>query len=266
MRNLLIRSFMFIFIFCCSTLKAADAQIKKIIQVAADDWCPVTCALDDKDKPGILVEILNLALAESNFQIKYNVLNWPRAVEMAQAGEIHGILGAYKSDAPNFLFSKTSPLLSRDCFFAAPNSLKNKDWKYTDLKSLTGLEVGIVYGYSYGTQLDQFKESKEGKQIFKTVGGDNPLEQNIQKLKKSRINLLLENDLVIKYKATTMQKTDFDLASKGCVSDKEIFIALSPNKKVLEDNQKIISAIDIFLASKNGKNEVDRIIKKYVTK
>jgi len=229
---------------------------KNEIILASDDWCPMTCVESNKQGRGLVTDIVEEALKGSSYRFRYKMINWARAIEMAKKNEIQGILGAYKSDVPDFLFSDQPQVVSHDCFYG----LAEKKWKYDNFDSLLGKKVGIINGYSYGEQLDQYKVSDSGKKIFFETSGDEPLMQNLNKVQAQRLDFILENELVINYNKMSGDPAFKKLVSYGCLSSKEIYAAFNKNDP---RNSEVVRIISKFMSSKNGQKKVKELIKKY---
>lgn len=248
----------FIFLIFLSFLNSAysnDTKNSGRLVLAADDWCPFTCTETNSQGLGIVPDIVKEALSGSSFEMKYKMMNWARSIEMAKQNDIQGILGAYKSDVPQFLFSNKPQVISRDCIYG----LSHKKLNYTVLKSLKDKKVGIVNGYSYGEEVDQFKASEDGKKIFFETSGDDPLKQNIKKILAERIDFILENELVIKYSA--LHDTDVKkLKSFACLSPKEIYAAFN---NVDTRNAEVIKILNKFMESKKGQSFIKATLLKY---
>ncbi len=227
------------------------------IQLAADEWCPVTCSPENKAGRGILYDIVFEALKNSNFTIEYNFLSWARASQMVEKNKLNGLIGVYDTDFPQL--ELTEPVIeSKDCLYGLNSNTKLKPWQYASLNSLVGLKVGTINGYGYGAQIDQFKVTEQGKLIFEDAVGDSAVRQNLKKLQNSRIDFILENQIVINYlksqKATPENMTDYH-----CMDKKKIYIAFNN----LKENKKIIQLINQFIKSKNSSLTIEKIKNKY---
>lgn len=230
-----------------------SAKNKKVI-LASDEWCPFFC-YENNQATGILTELIKEALHGSNFDLEIKVINWARAVEMAKQGEISGLIGAYKDDVPNFLFSVLPPYSSSDCFYG----LSNNKFIYQGIKSLNNQRVGIINSYGYGAEIDSYKVTEAGKKIFFEVSGEDPLIQNLSKLEAGRLDLIIENQAVINHLAKKNEKYK-KITSKGCLKEKEVHIAFSPVK---EENKEVVTLFSNYLKSKKGQKKINELKKKY---
>lgn len=237
-----------------SILSVYPAMGKTKVILASDEWCPFYC-VNTTVGPGVLPEILNEAFKNSDYELEVKNIIWSRALDMANKAKINGIIGCYKEDAPDFLYPKIAPAVSRDCYY----SKKQDNWKYTGSDSLLGKKVGIVNSYSYGAETDSLKITEMGKKIFIEVTGDTPLLQNIKKLDAGRLDLILENEAVINFLKSNKNQ-DTNLISHGCNSDKEIYFAFSPKHP---ESPSILKIVNNFLSSTKGKSFSKKTILKY---
>lgn len=197
----------------------------KNLSLRADEWCPFNC-VPKSDKPGYLIEIAEQAFKTEGFSIDYSTLNWSRAILESRNGKYNGIVGAFKSDAPDFVFPNVPLGKVKNCFYTDAKST----WKFDGLKSLKGQRIGLIQDYSYDEEFDKYAETnKENSNLIDIVSGDEPLSINIKKVKAGRISALLESQSVLEYYLYDNQLEPLRLA--GCFpksSDKDVYIAFSP--------------------------------------
>lgn len=155
----------------------------KIISTS-DIWKPYAI----NDNSGLGVEILEEALKTQNLIIKHNSKPWKRALEDIVFKEADLILNIWKTQEREsmFLFSKPYGI----------NSLKfikryKHVFEYENLNSLNGKRIGIMHGYGYPNYFLKYKKIK--------LDETNSLKHNLKKLAISRIDLVLEDELVAKY-------------------------------------------------------------------
>lgn len=232
------------FLFIAQTVTAQE------VTLLADEWCPYTC-LPDTDKPGILVEVGEKIFADSPAKFNFQLLNWSRAVKDVRVGKSQGLLGAYISDAPDFIFHSRPILFSQMCFY----SKSDEDWEFTGFDSLSKRVISVINGYSYGEEFDRYM-LKHPRNII-NIAGDKLLERELLMLQKKRINTILEDRFVFGQKAK-----QFGLESKGCLAKEGVYIAFSPadelRSKVLAD------WVDKQMAKLRTQGEIELILKKYL--
>lgn len=69
----------------------AFAETKEVV-LAADRWCPINCGENDPMQ-GFMIDIARLALHPAGYRVRYIEMPWQRALAMARAGEINGVVG-----------------------------------------------------------------------------------------------------------------------------------------------------------------------------
>ncbi len=206
------------------------------ITIRADDWCPYTCQ-PDSDKPGFLIEIAQYLFGKKGDVVDYQVMPWARAILETREGRYHSIAGAFKGDAPDFIFPENELAISVSALFAK----QEKSWKFKDISSLESIAVGVIRDYSYGEQLDQYIEKhKKDTQKIQIVSGDNALELNIKKLILGRIDVFLEDPSVMSdYLAH--HPLQEKIVNIGTVSHDKIYIAFSPHFPASREYAQILS-------------------------
>jgi len=211
----------FVTIFCMVN----DSSGEQIILVA-DEWCPYNCSPDSENK-GYMIDLATQIFGESGHTVKYIPINWSRSIIKAREGRYHGIIGASKAEAPDFIYTK-EPLGLVDSHFWVK---KGDPWRYTGIKSLKDRWLGVIQDYDYGKKLGDYINKNQGKFAVQIRAGDDALDILIKKLEHGRINTLNEDKNVFLYKTKLLKKTNmFDDAGNDLtpVETNYIYIAFSP--------------------------------------
>jgi polar amino acid transport system substrate-binding protein len=200
--------------------------------IGGDPWCPFTCQ-QESDKPGILIEIAKKIFADAGHSVTYQTLAWSRAVSETREGQIAGVAGALKSDAPDFVFPTASAVSQKSCFYVK----KSSQWKFKDVTSFRGHSLGAVKDYTYGDPLDGFIASQdpEAKKID-FVTGTGTTKKLFKKLAAGRNDMIVEDQSVAAYNlANDAELKGVDVAEAGCLRAVPLYVAFSPhNPKSLE--------------------------------
>jgi polar amino acid transport system substrate-binding protein len=202
------------------------AQPKEVI-LAADRWCPINCGENDPQQ-GFMVDVARLALRKFDYTVRYIEMPWPRAIAMARAGEIHGIVGAYKDDAPDLLFADP-PLMviSGNTMFTRVES----DWIFKGVESLNSVKLGIVKGYAYGDGItDYINKNLTDPTRINMLAGDSPVERNIKLLLHGRIDVVTGSPPVIWHIAKELQVSKLLREAGQAGTPKNCYIAFSPRR------------------------------------
>lgn len=238
----------FLWLFIINQICFADT-----ITIAADSWCPINCDTSDINI-GIMVEIAQTVFRDAGHQIEYKIMPWSRAIHEARIGKINGIIGAFKGDAPDFVFPENELLsISSNSIFVR----KRSKWKFDNINSLSLLKLAVIQDYDYGEELNKY--ILNNKNIY-IISGINPLERGIKMIHSGRVDAIVECAPVFWYTVSKMG-LDNDFKCLGKVSPPEkCFIAFSPNIEKSISYAKILSDGVSILVSNGG---YKKILKKY---
>jgi polar amino acid transport system substrate-binding protein len=221
-------------VYCCEVMCSwAD-----VISLRADVWCPYNCAPDSL-QPGILIEIAKIVFGRAGHTIDYQILNWARAKLDIKEGKITGIVGMAKDaeTEPEYVFGDNEQAVSQFCYFVRAES----NWQFQGISSLTTEVLGVINGYGYYPELDEYIAQNKGTSKVSAVGGDDALKPNIQKLLKERLSVIVEDKLVMEYTLKEMGVAD-KVKNAGCIdSQDKIHIAFSKANPKAPEYAKILS-------------------------
>lgn len=201
------------------------------VTVLSDAWYPVN-GNPNASKPGYMVEIARTILAKHGHALDYRIAPWKRSILEVRRGDADCIIGAYKTDAPDFIFPDNA--WGKAAFNIYTKS--DSTWVYQGLAKLDEIRIGVIEGYSYSPELDQYIVEKRTAANVQVTSGDNALEQNIRKLFANRL------DAIISFKPVVMEKlaqlksdskleSDSELKLAGTLETPQLlYIACSPNK------------------------------------
>lgn len=233
----------------CTSVKADK------ITIAADSWCPFNCQ-PGAELPGFMVEVAKRAFSAKGHEVVYLEVNWSRAIQEARKGNLTAIIGAFKGDAPDFVFPDHELAVLGNTFFVH----KENDWTYQGLDSLKRIQLAAINGYDYGDELRGYIQ-ESGSASVTLLGGDQyPLRRGIRMLSLRRVDALVEADPVFWYNANLLGKADqFKVAGRASEPMKS-YIAFSPRLPESEDYARILSE---GIASMRASGELDEILAKY---
>ena len=242
----------FLVLACLSLPSYAVVKVK----IATDPWCPYVCEQQD-DKPGILLEIAQQAFAEKGYLAEFVLLNWARAIKKARQGEVQGIIGAYRSDSPDFIFGTEHLATSQMCFYSRPDD----NWQYSDLSSLDDRVISLINGYSYGDLFDTYvlQQQAMGRNTLIKAYGKETLKQRIALLNNNKLNTIIEDNRVIDWVNRQLDK-DQQLKLAGCLSPDKLYIAFSPNSNL---SPRLSRALDLGIKSLRQSGKLQQILNKY---
>ena len=243
-------SFLFLQLFISTVISHAEP-----ITLAADEWCPYNCDPSSAE-PGYMIEIVKEVFKGKGHEIQYSIMPWARAIEESRAGRQTGIIGAFKSDAPDFIFPDRDFGDSGSIFYVK----KGSTWNYSDIASLEKVSIAVIQDYSYNDDVDPYiAKHKDDSGRVQIGTGDNALEKNVNKLLSGRVSAVLEDshvmDHFLKKSALVNQ-----VSRAGGINPEKVYIAFSPVNSRSKEYAHMLSE-GINALEKSGK--LKEILAKY---
>ncbi len=225
------------------------------IKLAADEWMPFNG--DGKTETGYMIDIAKIVFEKAGYTLSYEVTPWARAIEETRGGNYDAIIGAYKSDAPDFIFPENEQGFGGNTFFVK----KGSKWKFNGIKSLEGIKIGVIQDYAYSDDLDKYiKLNQKDKTKIDFSFGTKPAENNIKKLIAGQVDAIVDDMNVVKFAANKLNVFDLiELAGSAGEPD-NMYIAFSPKNPKSKDYAAILSK-GISELRKSG--ELKKILAKY---
>lgn len=221
----MMRALLFAFAAACA-LYPLTAPAAETVTIVADHWCPYNCE-PGSERPGFMIEIAQKAFARYDITVKYNVMPWSRAIDQTRKGEYTAIVGASRSDAPDFVFPAIAQGWMQNKFYVKTGS----SWRFEGMDSLGKISLGVVADYAYGDMLDAYvKAKKSDLKYVQPISGDDALAINVKKLMAGRIGALVEDKHVMNYHLARNSLT-WKISEVGDVpssKQSDLFIAFSP--------------------------------------
>jgi polar amino acid transport system substrate-binding protein len=234
------------------TLSTASSGHADTITLRADIWCPYNCD-PNSDSPGFMIEIARQVFESAGHSVDYELLNWARAVDETRVGKHNAIIGAYKSEVPDFIFPENALGQAVDMFY----TIEGSSWYFENTASIKGSVIGIIKGYSYGDELDEY--IGKNKKQFAILHGDDAFERNLEMLYLGRVNALIENQFVMNNYLKN-NKSRKPIIEAGMVNRENVYIAFSPKNPNSKTYARILSdGINTLRAS----GELKIILAKY---
>ena len=206
------------------------------ITLVADEWCPYNCTPGD-EKPGFLVEIVKEVFEPQGFTVEYKIVPWARAIRDTRTGRYSAILGAIRSEAPDFHYPDGAGFFAGTQAFVKAGS----PWKYDGPRSLDDVTLGVILDYSYGATADKYiaQHRSDTKRVQLSTGED-ALEKNVAKLLQDRVSVLLEDPAVMRYFLDRTNQTGA-VAQAGVLENTEVFVAFGPREEHAAEHAKMLS-------------------------
>jgi polar amino acid transport system substrate-binding protein len=228
----------------CAPAMATDLNV-----VHSGNWPPYA----DASLPGqgLAVEIVTTALKRAGYTTYVRIDSLDRILEGGALGVYDVFATPWYTDARNRYLDYSEPYLQSRIRFI---KRKDKDFSFHSLDDLKGVMVGTVKDYAYS---EKFNDSRD---IIKIP--ENNLIQNLLKLTQGRIDLTLDDELVLQYEINrymphSMSELEFlptPLAVRG------IHIGVSRENP---DHAKIVAAFNKAIRDMKKDGSFDTIVAKH---
>jgi polar amino acid transport system substrate-binding protein len=238
------------------SITSFDAFAKdKILLLKSDLWCPYAC--DEKAvNKGIVVDMVTMILEKKGYKIKYSNVNYARALKENREGEIDGVVGCAKEDAPDFIFPKTHQLEASYHYFKK----KGGKFKFENLDSVKNMKIGVINSYTYDSTTTDLVSKKHPSYVV--VSGDLGLGQLLKMVDNNNIDAFVENDFVLSNFLTDgkIDRNKYQLAGTPKQVSQKITVGFSPKKG---ESKKLAELIDSGMKELKKSGELNKIISKY---
>ncbi|MEQ9545370.1 MAG: transporter substrate-binding domain-containing protein [Marinobacter sp.] len=222
----------------CPPSKAADTQDQgthsaprvipdhQVITIGADPWCPHNCTAGEQHE-GYMIDITREVLEAAGYEVEYLNVSWARALQMTREGLLDAVVGAFTTDAPDFVFPNEPQGRSHIAMYTPADS----QWLYRGLGSLTDQTLLAINGYSYSTELDDYIQTHADKpsRVW-VISGPSPLNRAIYLLDQHRADVYPEDVYVM----TWVLKDHAGFLpprNAGLLQKTDTYVAFSPAKE-----------------------------------
>ncbi len=218
----------------------------KII-LASGEWAPFVS--ENLLHEGIVSRIVRESFESEGYEVKFEYRPWNRSIEETKNGKWHGTLPWLKNEERENYFYFSEPIAYQQYVVFYHN---NQIFTWDNISDFQGFTVGVVDGYSYGTEFDD--AIKEGQIAVETTTNDS---QNFQKLLAERLDLVL-CEINVGYdiieKLTSADAGNITHAPKS-VNEEALYLLLS---KEVEENDDLIVIFNQGLQALTESGKVDQ--------
>ncbi len=239
---------------------ASTGQTKEpplTVVLAATDWCPYSCANSDVtgNRRGLVVDYLEEIFKQLGLELTVQFYPWSRAVSLARRGDqVHGLLSAVHSEAPDLLFSQVPTMSYRTCVFTRRDS----SWQFASPSSLEQLRLGYIQGYGYGGFVDEFIAKHHKSEQLMGITGTGGVIQLSRILLAERIDGFVSDPLVVAY---DLRHQDYHLKVSACFDEQPFHLSLNPR---LTWAQGLMNRIDASFELQSSKEVLSEMITEYL--
>lgn len=186
-----------------------------------------------------MVDIAREVFSKAGYTVEYVNISWARALQMTREGQLDAVVGAFTTDAPDFVFPDTPQGRSTIALYTHPDNR----WTYDGLVSLRNQKLLVINGYSYTSELDSYIEENQANQDrVWVISGPSPLDRAIYLLNRHRTDIFAEDVYVMSWWAKNNNKAIPPSRNAGLVGETEAFVAFSPKRKDASSLAELLSA------------------------
>lgn len=229
-----------------STLRAEGLDI-----VYSGKWPPYA----DSSLPGqgLAVELVTTALQRAGYDTFLHIDSLDRILEGGKLGVYDVFATPWYSDERNRYLDYSKPYLESYIRFIKK---KDTEFEFNDFSDLGGMMIGIVENYAYD---EEFNHSRNLIKI-----GERNLIQNLLKLTQGRLDLTLDDELVLQYEINKYMPNsmkDLEILPRP-LAVRGIHIGVSRENP---DHAKIVAAFNKAIAGMKKDGSYDKIIQQHYT-
>jgi len=210
---------------CSFPLVYQSPVAAETIRIRADEWLPYNGPSSQKP-PGYMIEMASAIAKTAGHTIDYRHIPWDDALEGVRAGRFDCVVGATRTDAPDFSFPDQHWGLSSVAFYA----LAESTWRYNGVASLEGIRLGVIPDYSYSDELDPYIEAHgdDPTRVIKVTSGGRVAMSAASRLVSGKMDVFVEDPNVMRQTLRSLE-LDQRIVERGrAKEDDPIFIACTP--------------------------------------
>lgn len=219
------------------------------LQLGLEHWPPYQDRYQQNH--GVAAEIVVTALQRAGYRTSGRFDNWSNTLQGTGIGVLDVIVAGWYSDRRNEQFAYSEPYLYNRITFI---KRKGKNHHYNSLNDLRGVLIGTVSQYAYGKEFD------ESNLLIKLPA--NHVIQNLSLLQQGKIDLTLDDELVLRHQLQTYMpgtSDQFEFLPKA-LTTRGLHMLVSRKRA---DHDEIVTAFNEAIAEMKQDGSFDRIVKKY---
>lgn len=216
----------------------STSALSDTLRIATDEWCPYDCiASQNQGKVGYLGDLLVETLEAKGHKVEFVEVSYSRGLQLVREGKLDGTMACYREEAPDFVYPDFALGKSNTTFF----SLKGSNWRYTGKESLEQAElIGVIKGYDYVDPTVMAHLNQHPKNVL-AITGEKPLERLLEMLINGRLTTVIEDKIVLQYKAQQMGKADQIIVSGTTDVAIDVYTSFSPKNPKSAEYAQIVS-------------------------
>jgi len=207
-----------------------------VITIRADSWPPFNGEAGSS-RPGYMVEVATAVFEKAGYRVDYQTMPWSRAIERTRAGEFDAVVGAFRTDVPDFIFPRVAMGMAETIVLVR----KGTTWRYDGIDSLAKVKVGVVKDYSYGKTMDDYVRAHAADPgRIEIIYGEDVAVRNLRKLAMGRIDAMVDVRTVLDY-AIAREGLAGRFIEAGTISRDDVHVAFSPRRPTSRTYAELLS-------------------------
>ncbi|OUR97928.1 hypothetical protein A9Q84_06955 [Halobacteriovorax marinus] len=231
---------------------------RKLLKVAAVDWCPQICPENENGRKGYLYDIMEEVFKEGPYKVETEFFPWSRAIHFVKHGKYDMLLSPAKEEAPDLTYHNTPIGYQTHCFWTR----KKSSWNYKGANSLVNKKLIIYRDHSYGKLLKKYL-SNPVKNTFFTLSYDKTyINRAIGMVSRKRADTFIFTvNSVFDFLKKSKTYNVGDLKISGCLKKDPLWFGLNPNKEM--ESKKLAKFIDSRIEELKRKGYYTKVLNKY---
>lgn len=222
--------------FAISQVPLASGETIKLV---ADPWCPYNCE-PGTDRSGFMVKIARQVFQAQGYEVEYQQRPWVRALQETRDGNFHGVIGATRLEAPDFVFPDLEQGKMANAFW----TLADSPWQFQESGSLEGTQLAVIAGFSYGEAIERMLLDERYRPYITELHGASPLKNGLKMLERGRIQVLLEDEHVMRYQLQQTGQAQYFKQAGYVPAEPDavrVYIAFSPAHETSVDYARLLT-------------------------
>ncbi len=228
---------------------AAEQKQLETLSVVTLNWEPFYA--ESLPDGGLVSDIVRASFKHSGYDITIKFIPWDRALDSSAKAKADVLMGLWFAEERTKIYHFSEPFLANRLVFV---KAAGDDFEFNGIESLHGKKVGTIRKYVY---LKSFLDDPQIEKI--PVSG---LAANLKKVAKGRVDLTLDDEIVIKdlINRELPQLKDKLSFTRNALEEKPLYIASSLQHP---HGKQIISAFNKGLAQIRADGTYENLLKKH---
>lgn len=237
----------------------------KTLKVCYDQWPPMTI-FPTKEAPerGVVIDMVEQIYSSKGYALEYFEVPLARGLDMVAEGLCDML--------PEYVYSKNSEKgfsYAGEATFSYASAFvvrKNDPWRYQGIQSLNGKRIATGPGWDYSSMSASYQnyidDPKNANFVEVIAGYDDVVDRIFQMIKEKRVDLYVDNELVLQYVLNQLNLNDDLVVVHPGLEKNLVEMPIFSNKIPIEKRQELINVWNQGRLAMKGKKE-QALLSKY---